>query len=218
MILSVTIRNRSGAKRRVSQNKSPLTALAGAQIPTFTSDPVQSLKVRYYVRESYGSDVLSFAVELPVVPFGISYAENYAILPFKSVRIKKIEMWCNFRPSGNVEGNTINLNIVERRTVRPIEWSDTATFLTPAHIRKKFAKTEPLGLWYHTTSGETNPEIRFQMPKGAVLEITFDYILHDAESCGVSAGSFSSYPKIYTNTMSSDVAVVGKTYGAVISA
>lgn len=127
-------------------------------------------------------------------------------------------MWCNFRPDGNVEGNTINLSFVERRTVRPIEWSDTATFLTPAHIKKKFLKTEPLGLWYATTSGESNPEIRFQMPKGALLDITFDFILHDSDNCGTSSGSGLSFPKIYTNKMYSDVACVGKALQAVISA
>lgn len=127
-------------------------------------------------------------------------------------------MWCNFRPDGNVEGNTINLSFVERRTVRPIEWSDTATFLTPAHIKKKFAKTEPLGLWYSTTSGESNPEIRFQMPKGAVLQITFDYILHDSENCGTASGSGLSFPKIYTNKMYTDVSVIGRSLQAVISA
>jgi len=213
----VTKHNRSGVRRRASQNKSPFTLISKTQIPTFQSDPVQSLISRFYVADG-AADVISFAVELPVVPYGISYADNALLLPFKAVRIKKIEMWCNFRPNGNVAGNTINLNIVERRTVRPIEWSDTATFLTPAHISKKFSKTEPLGLWYSTTSGESNPEIRFQMPKGALLDITFDYILHDAESCGASSGSSLAYPKVYTNKMNSDVSVVGKTYVAVIAA
>lgn len=127
-------------------------------------------------------------------------------------------MWCNFRPDGNIEGNTINLSLVERRTVKPIEWSDTASFLTPAHLCKTFSKYEPMGLWYSTTSGETNPEIRFQMPKGALLEITFDYILHDAEACGISSGSSLSFPRVYTNSMNSDVACVGKTYFTVVSA
>lgn len=214
----VTKSNRSGAKRRVSRNKSPLNALSQAQIPSFTSDAVQSLKLRYFVTNSYGSDVLSFAVELPVVPYGLSDNATTIELPFKSVRIKKIEMWCNYRPDGNIEGNTINLTCIERRTVRPIEWSDTATFLTPAHIKKKFMKTEPLGLWYSTTSGETNPEIRFQMPKGALLEITYDYILHDSENCGTSSGSGLSHPKIYSNRLHADVSVVGKYYAAVLAA
>lgn len=188
-------------------------------IPTYQSDVVQSLKVRYYVSEEYGSDVLAFNVELPQVPYANAYASGFATLPFKAVRINKIEMWCNFRPSGNVAGNTINLSFLERRTVIPLEWSDTATTFCPAHISKKFAKTEPLGLWYSTTSGETNPEIRFQMPKGALLDITFDYVLHDAEAEGVAASAeFTTFPRVYTNRLNANVSPVGKTYAALISA
>lgn len=189
-----------------------------SQIPSFQSDAVLSQAIRYYVNDSYGSDVLSFAVELPIMPNGVSSATNLILLPYKAVRIRAIEMWCNFRPTGNVTGNTINLTVVERRTVRPIEWSDTATFLTPAHIKKTFSKTEPLGLWYSTTSGESNPELRFQLPKGAILQITYDVILHDAEGCGSSAESGLSYPKVYTNRLSTDVSVVGKSLVAVIAA
>ena len=215
----VSKNNRSGARRRVTQNKSPLTDLMSNQIPPYQSDAVQSLVVRYYVNPEYANDVKSFSVELPIVPYASAYASGYATIPFKAVRIKKIEIWCNFRPDGNVVGNTINLTFLEHRTVRPLEWSDTATFLTPAHIKKKFSKNEPLGLWYSTTSGESNPEIHFQLPKGALLQITFDYVIHDGESLGVAAsGSFTSFPKIYTNQLNSDMLPVGKTYAAVIAA
>jgi len=139
-------------------------------------------------------------------------------LPFKAVRISKVELWCNYRPGVNVAGNTISMTQVERRTVRPIEWSDTASFLTPAHLSKKFQKNEPMGLWYATTSGESNPELRFQMPKGAVLEITFSFIISDQESPGSSSGSFSSYPKVFTNLINANLGCVGKTYAAVLTA
>ena len=213
---SVAKYNRRGVSRRASQNKSP-NMLSRAQIPTYASDAVQSLKVRYYVPSTFGSDVKAFTLELPIYPYGVSDSASTILLPLKAIRLKKIEMWCNYRPSSGIEGNTINLAFVERRTVRPIEWSDTATYATPAHIRKKFTKTEPLGLWYSTINSETNPEITFQMPKGAVLELTFAFILHDGESCGTSAGSSLSYPKIYTNKLNADVSVVGKVYQAVIT-
>lgn len=214
----ITRTSRSGANRRVSQNKSPLFGLVKSQIPTFQSDAVLSQQFRYFVSDSYGSDVLAFTVELPQMPNGVSSGDNLILLPYKAVRIKSIEMWCNFRPEGNITGNTINLTMIERRTVRPIEWSDTATFLKPAHIKKTFSKLEPLGLWYATTSGESNPEIRFQLPKGAIMQITYDAILHDGESCGTSSGSSLSYPKVYTNQLNANVTVVGKTYQTVISA
>jgi len=188
-------------------------------IPPYQSDAVQSLRYRYYVSDAYGSDSLAFTVELPQVPYANCYASGYATLPFKAVRIKKIEMWCNFRPTANVAGNTINLTFVERRTVIPLEWSDTATAYCPAHIKKKFLKTEPLGLWYSTTSGETNPEIRFQMPKGALLEITYDFVIHDGEAEGVAASaSLTTFPRVYTNRLNDNVSVVGKSYVATIAA
>lgn len=204
--------------RRATQNKSPKLEIKQDQIPTFCSDVVQSLTVRYYVLDEYPSDVSSVTVELPQVPYGVSYSGSAAILPFKSVRISKIEMWCNYRPSVGIAGNTISLTQVERRTVRPIEWSDTATFLTPAHICKHFNKNEPVGLWYATTSGESNPELRFQLPKGALLEITFSYVLSDGEGTGVSSGTFSAYPRVFTNCLSTDYGCVGKSFVAVLSA
>lgn len=205
-----------GVSRRASQNKSP-NMFNRDQIPTYASDQVQSLKVRYYVPSTYGGDVKQFTMELPIYPYGISDSGSTILLPLKAVRLKKIEMWCNYRPEQGIEGNTINLTFVERRTVRPIEWSDTATYATPAHIKKKFSKFDPLGLWYSTVSSETNPEISFQMPKGAILELTFSFILHDGESCGTSAGSSLAYPKVYTNKLNADISVVGKVYAAVIT-
>lgn len=191
--------------------------LTRGQIPPYQSDMIQSLKVRYYVPSSFGSDVKQFTMELPIYPNGLSDSASIILLPYKAVRLSKIEMWCNYRPEQGIEGNTINLTFVERRTVCPVEWSDTATFLTPAHIKRKFSKVEPCGLWYSTINSETNPELTFQMPKGALLELSFDVILHDGESCGTSSGSSLSYPKVYTNRLNADIAVVGKVYAAVIT-
>lgn len=171
--------------------------------------------VRYYNAHASKSTV-SATFELPIAPYGISDSASTILLPFKAVRIKKIEMWCNFRPNEGVAGNTINLNIVERRQARPIEWSDTATFLSPAHIKKKFSKFDPLGLWYITTNSQENPEINLQMPYEAVCDITFDYILQDGESCGSFAGSGFAYPKVYTNKLNANLATVGRTYATVL--
>lgn len=211
----VTKNNRRGVNRRASQNKSP-KLFNQTQIPTFQSDAVQTLKCRYYVPSSYGSDVLSFTFELPQYPWGISYSTIGMYIPIKSVRIKKVELWCNYRPEQGVEGNTINLSAVERRLVRPIEWSDTATFLTPAHIKKKFMKTEPLGQWYSTTVGESNPELQIQMPKGALLEITFDYILDDSDNVATYGTAGLSATKVYTNSLNANLSVVGKSHATVI--
>ena len=125
------------------------------------------------------------------------------------MRLKRIKMWCNYRPDGDIAGNTINLIIVDRRQCRPIEWSDTATFATPAFLSKKFSKYDPIGLWYLTESGETNPEVRFYLPKGGLLEITFDYILSDG-SCTSFSSSTLSYPYVYSQRMHADLSVVGR--------
>ncbi len=188
------------------------------QIPSFSSDQVQSLKVRYIVSDSFGSDVKAFTVELPQVPYGLSVDASTAYLPFKAVRLAKVEMWCNYRSEQGMTGNTINFSQVERRTVKPIEHSDTATFVSPAHICKKFNTLEPLGLWYATTSGESNPELRFQLPKGGLLELTFAYVVSDENGPGSSSGSGLTFPRVYTNSLNSDIVCVGKTYFTVLSA
>jgi hypothetical protein len=175
-----------------------------------------SVTNRFYV-PSTSSDVISFTKELPIPPFGISYASNLVILPFKAVRIKRIKMWCMYREAKDVAGNTINLRILDRRLVCPVEWSDTACFQSNAFISKKFGKFDPAGQWYITTSGETNPEFSFQMPQGAVLEITFDYILSDEQGCPTSADTVGAFPRVYTNQLISTVLPIGKTFATVLN-
>lgn len=212
LALLVTNSNRRGANRRVSQNKSPNDQILKSQIPSFIPDQVLTFKCRYYVNPAAATDVITFVRELPVVPLAVSYSATSLIQIFKAVRLAKVEMWCNHRDSVGVDGNTINLTAVERRTVRPIEWSDTATQLCPAHIVKKFSPVEPLGLWYGTTSGESNPELRFQMSKGAVLEMTYCAILHDAESITSIAASGLTFVRVYTNNLDTNVLAIGRSY------
>lgn len=208
---------RNGVNRRATKNKSPEND--DNRIPPFISDPVLTLVQRYYIPSAYGSDTLNFTKELPIVPFGISDTATTILIPFKSCRLKRIKMWCMYRPDKDIAGNTINLTIEDRRLARPIEWSDTASFSCNAFISKKFSKYDPLGQWYLTSNSETNPEVNFQMPKGAVLELTLDYIQADGQSLGTSGGhSGLSYPRVYTNSLNTNISVVGKSYGAVITA
>ena len=213
--MTTKTQRRNGVNRRATKNKSP--EQNDNRIPAFISDPVQSLDLRYYVPSSYGSDVLSFTKELPLPPFGISFDSSTVILPFKSIRLKRVKMWCMYRPDKDIAGNTINLTIEDRRLARPIEWSDTASFSCNAFISKKFSKFDPLGQWYLTSSGESNPEIRFQMPKGAVLELTLDYIQSDGQSCRTSSLSSASFPRVYTNQLDPNLACVGKSYAGVLA-
>lgn len=206
---------RTGVNRRASKNKSPETETNS--IPPFVSDQVYSQTLRYYVPSVYVQDVLSFSRELPIPPFGVSDSSSQLILPFKAIRLKRIKLWCMYRPDQDIAGNTINLTIVDRRLCRPIEWSDTASFNCNAFLTKKFAKYDPLGQWYITNSGEVNPEIHIQMPKGSVLEMTFDYILSDGHNCRVTTGSSLSFPRVYTNSLSADLSVIGKGNSAVLS-
>ena len=210
--LPVTKNQSRGAKRRVSQNKSPLLQ---SQIPVFQSDAVQSLKVRIYNVST--TEIKDLTFELPVPPYGYSLSTTSLAMPFKAVRMKSIELWCNYSPGVGVARNTINVSVLDRRTVRPIEWSDTATFLQPAHIKKKFSKDEPLGFWYQTTVGESNPEFTLQIPPEGVLEITYDYILSDNGSVATYASSSLTSNRIYTNNISSDFSCIGKAYVKPIS-
>ena len=166
---------------------------------------------------STASDPDNFTIELPIVPWAISTNTTTLRPPFKSVRISKIKMWCMYRQQVGIEGNTINLTCLERRGVRPIEYSDTASPQQNACIVKKFGPDDQLGWFYSQTTGETNPEMKFQMPKGAVLEITFSFILDDDDTMNSAAGSGLTADRIYTNQLSTKLSPIGKTYAAVIS-
>jgi len=205
---------RNGVNRRATKNKSPENSCN--RIPVFTSDPVLSLTQRYIVKEAASSDVVTFTLELPIVPFGVSSSTTSLLLPFKSVRLKKLKVWCMYRSEKTIAGNTINVTCLERRLVRPIEWSDTASFNCNAFISKKFDKFDPLGQWYVQSSGESNPELRFQLPKGALLELTFDYIQSDADALNTYGVVGLTSSRLYTNALNSDIEVVGKGYQAVI--
>ena len=117
-----------------------------------------------------------------------------------------------YRNSVGIEGNTINLTVVERRGVRPIEYSDTASYQSNAYIDKKFSVDDQLGWYYSQSTGETNPEFIFNMPKGAVLELTLSYVMDDNDTVNsVTSGSLTA-DKVYTNSLVSTVSAVGKTY------
>ncbi len=191
--------------------------ISQSKIPTYTPDQVQTIKVRYYVDPSSATDAVNFAIELPQVPNALATSSSILYQLYKAVRLAKVEMWCNYRPGNDIDGNTINLTVVERRTVRPIEYSDTATPVYSAHIKKKFSNVEPLGLWYSTTVGETNPELRFQMGKGSILELTFCVIYHDSEAVPVFGSSGMTFPRIYTNRLNANVSCIGKSYQTVMT-
>ena len=136
---------------------------------------------------------------------------------YKAVRLSKMEVWNVFRPSVSIEGNTINVTCVERRLVRPIEWSATASSAVNAHIKKKFSIYEPLGQWYSTATGESNPELRFQLTKGSVLELTFAVVLHDSESVSTLTGTGLAFPRVYTNCLDTNELCIGKGFATVIN-
>lgn len=180
------------------------------QIPNIVSDPVYSLKQRYYLLDSVVNDVESITFELPVAPFAVSSSTTKLLIPFKAVRLAKIEMWQNYRPEKSITGNTISAIIDTRRQTRPIEWSAVASPVLPAHISKKFNKFDPIGLWYLTTASETNPEITLRVTKGCVFDLSFDFILDDGEAVGSFTTSGLTADRVYTNRIDNYLGVVGK--------
>lgn len=204
--------------QRSASNKSQMRAVVNSvSIPSFVPDTIFTQKVRYYVNEAAATDVINFVRELPIIPFGVSISATSLLLLLKAVRVSKIEMWCPYRSGLGVASNTINLTFVERRGVNPKEISSSATPLAPGHIKMSFDKDNYLGWYYLTTAGESNPEIRFQMPKSAILEITYNYIMHDSESVSAVVGSSLTFYRVYTNNLDSNVLVIGKGYQAVIN-
>ncbi len=190
-------------------------------IPPFLSDPVMSWVTRLIIPKANSNDAVNNTQELPIFPWGMSTSTTTMRLPFKAVRLSKVEIWSDYRESVGIGGNTINLTFVERRGVRPIEISDTATYSRCAHIKWKAPKTgDPLGLYYITTAGESNPEIRFQITKGSVLELTFNYVLSDASTVplAITPTSGLTADLIYTNALNlTDFEPIGRTQAAAIT-
>jgi len=179
--------------------------------PVLMSDPVQSWVSRFGLADA-ASDVVSVTWELPIPPFGYSTSSLSIASFFKSIRIKKIEIWCDYRSGSSAAANTINLTVLERRGVRPVEWTSTANPLRNGHICAKFSKNSPLGWYYNTTTGESNPEFTVTMPKGAIMDISFAYVIDDADIVTALSTSGLTSSRIYTNTISSNFQVFGRSY------
>jgi len=183
-----------------------------ASIPKqIQSDPVQSWISRFGLTDA-ASDVVSVTWEFPIPPFALSTSALSMTSFMKSIRIKKIEIWCDYRSASNAGANTINLQVLERRGVRPVEYTSTASPIRNAHICAKFPKNSPLGWYYNTTTGESNPEVTVQLPKGAIMDIHFAYVMDDSDICLTLASSGLTSNRIYTNTISSSFQVFGRSY------
>ncbi len=202
-------------KKSINQRESEIG------IPTFQSDAVMTWTTRLIIPKANSSDSVTHTAELPIFPWGMSTSTTTMRLPFKAVRLAKVEMWADYRESVGIAGNTINLTFATRRGVRPIELSDTATYSRCAHIKWKAPKKgDPLGLYYITSVGETNPEIRFAITKGAVLELTFNYVLADAETAALAATPTSGLTAdlVYTNCLNTtDFECIGRQQSAAIT-
>lgn len=191
--------------RRASQKKSPEMH----DINVFEPDQVMNVVYRYVLKDSL-ADPTELITELPIPPFGVAGVANTINIPFKAVRLKRVRIWCNYRPSNNMFENTIGLVLKPRTGARPIQWSDTATPAHTAYLSKKFPKSDPVGFWYRTQFSETNPELGFILTKGSVLELSLSYILSDEDPGGQFSHSGAVAARVYTNSLNSGFRVIGK--------
>lgn len=201
--------------RKVKNDRSKMLAAVNRRVssipPVIKTDPVQSWISRFGLT-SAASDVVSVTWEFPIPPFALATGSLTLVSFLKAIRISKIEIWCDYRAASQASANTINLQVLERRGVRPIEYSSTATPISNAHICAKFAKNSTLGWFYNTTTGESNPEVTVQLPKGAIMDIHFAYVMDDADISVTMASSGLTSNRIYTNTISTSLEVFGRTY------
>lgn len=178
-------------------------------INVFEPDQVMNVTYRYVLKDAAGQ-VEELVTELPIPPFGVSGLADIVNIPFKAVRLKKVRIWCNYRPDQNVFENTIGIVLKPRTGARPIQWSDTATYAHTAYLSKKFPKSDPVGFWYSTQFGETDPEIGFIVTKGSVLELSLSYILSDESAGGQYSVPGAVAARVYTNNLNSIFRVLGK--------
>lgn len=179
-------------------------------INVFESDQVMNVTYRYVLKSEL-ADPTELITELPICPFGVAGRDNVVNLPFKAVRLKRVRIWCNYRPATNsMFENTIGLVLKPRTGARPIQWSDTATPVHTAYVSKKFPKSDPVGFWYKTQFSETNPELGFILTKGSVLELSLSYILSDEDPGGQFSLTGAVAARVYTNSLNSGFRVLGK--------
>lgn len=197
-------RNSNSRKRRKVASATQRTE----SIDSYQPDQTMTVKYRYSLLES-ANDPQEFITELPIAPFGVS-ATNVINLPFKAVRLAKVRMWANYRPDKSIIENTISLGVMPRTGCRPFQLSDTATFSRTAYLSHKFDKHDPAGFWYQTQLGQANPEIEFTLTKGALLELTLQYILSDEAACSQFSHAGAVQTRVYTNSLSSVHRVIGK--------
>lgn len=178
-------------------------------INMFEPDQVMNVTYRYVLKDSL-ADPTELITELPIAPFGVTGVANVINLPFKAVRLKRVRIWCNYRPANDMFENTIGLVLKPRTGARPIQWSDTATPAHTAYISKKFPKSDPVGFWYKTQFSETNPELGFILTKGSVLELSLSYILSDEDAGAQFAHTGAVAARVYSNSLNSGFRVLGK--------
>lgn len=214
MILATKNSNKRGVIRRASQNKAPEEKPVG--IPPFISDPVLTWTSRFVVNDT--TSTVTVTQELPIYPWGLSTSTTTMRLPFKAIRLNKIRIWGNYDSDLTMAANTISLTFGQRRLMRPMELSDCAAPFKLAYLEYKCKKTLPEGQWYVTRSGEANPDIIFRLVPGAVLDLTFNYILADSESVPLATSPSSGLTAdlIYTNRMDLKLDPVGRANAAVI--
>ena len=99
--------------KKSSKKTSVNGIISASSIPSFQSDQVQTLVVRYFVNPASASDTVTFVRELPIIPNAISASATAMYQIYKAVRLTKMEVWSNYRPSVSIEGNTINVTCVE---------------------------------------------------------------------------------------------------------
>ncbi len=200
------MKKRMITRKRSRRNERPVQQRG---IPNFIPDAVISSTYRYQVATA-SSDVVSLTLEMPIAPYAIASTSTALIIPFKAVRLSRVRIWCDYRPGVDMSGNTVSLTAVERRGVRPIEWTAIASYGNTAIIDERFRESDWIGKYYATSVGESNPELTFRLTKGSVLELTLSYVLSDGSNAGSAAGSGLSFPRVYSNRLSTSLDVVGK--------
>lgn len=204
--------NKRGVNRRASHNKSP----ASEGIPSFNSDAVHNWVSRFSVTD--GNSVVEPTLELPIYPWGMSTSTTTMRLPFKAIRLARVRIWGNYDSDTSMGKNSVSLTFLQRREVRPIEISDSATPFKLAYIDYKCKPSRPEGRWYYTRNSENNPEINFRLTPGAILELHFQYVLCDGESVQLATAPTSGLTAdlVYTNRLLATLEPIARSNAAVI--
>ena len=192
--------NRSGARSRVTQNKSPSNP--PRLVPTLI---IKNHRCRFVVNSAGGGTRQIDSKDLMDL-FCVATAANAATRILDGIKIKSIEMWAA-NSAGNAS-NTVQLEFLNQAAAGiggpGVVFNDTAIGLNDiAHLKAQPPRNSTAASWI--TGFSTTDILEFVLPQGSVVDVIFDLVLCESETASNVTGAVAggTVGKLYCRPLDS---------------